>query len=334
MDPLSLTASVAGIVSLVGAVYQGIAKYIHDAQGTSREIRDLAAELRNVFGILNNLSLLVSTLEHDQRPSTLNDSHLDALRRTLYTLDLRINRAARDIDRGSKATLMLRKLRWPFSKNETEELVRDMTRHKDNISLALSADSMTHLIDILSIQQAVQSSVVEMAKSIHKLQTMLDFVVRAMLDQNRRQITDFFQVVNPQLKYETCVDMCQDVTGQWLLRDSAYRAWTEHPNGRIWLSGAPGSGKTIMCGVMIQDILQRSTPATAAAFFFCDHAMKESQNPIYILGSLAVQLALQKPQAFEILEKLYRDLHPPNGLGQAFTTFYHDEDPIVDLGPV
>ena len=134
MDPLSLTASVAGIVQLAGVDCQGIAKYIRDVKGASREIGNLAVELRSVFGILNNLSLLVSTLEYDQRPSALNDSHLNALRRTPYTLDLQINRAARDLDGASKTDAILRRLRWPFSKDETKDLLRDMTRHKDNMA--------------------------------------------------------------------------------------------------------------------------------------------------------------------------------------------------------
>lgn len=317
MDPLSLTASVAGIVQLAGAVYQGIAKYIRDVRGASREIEDLAVELRNVFGILNNLSLLISTLEHDHRLSALNDSHLNALRRTLYTLDLQVSRAARDLDGGSKPDAIFRRLRWPFSKDETKDLLRDMTRHKDNISLALSADSMTRLIEIISTQQTLQSSVDGVTKSVENLQATVDtkteIVVRAVLTQNRRDVINFFQAVNPQSKYETCVEMRQDMTGLWLLKDKYYQTWIEQPDGRIWLSGIPGSGKTILCGAIIQDVLQRSTPTTAVAFFFCDYAVKESQEPIQILGSLAVQLALQKPEAFAVLEKLYNDCHPPNG---------------------
>ncbi|OAA56586.1 Ankyrin repeat-containing domain protein [Niveomyces insectorum RCEF 264] len=320
MDPLSITASVAGIVQLAGAVYQGIAKYLRDVKDASNDIHNLSVETRNLFGILNNLSLLISALEHDRFPVALQHSHLNACRQTLYTIDLRVNRAVNDVERGSKMDGMLRRLRWPFSKKETQDLLLQLSRHKDSISLALSADSMSRLLELLSTQQSMAHSVQGVAQAVQQLQVAVDarteIEVRTTLTQQRRLVVEYFQSVNPQVMLEANLELRQDMTGLWLLKCASYQLWRDQPNGRIWLSGIPGSGKTVLCSAVVQDVLQRSNAATAVAFFFCDYKVPKSRLPMEVLGSLAVQLALQKPAAFTILEDYYNDLHPPNGLAK------------------
>lgn len=50
------------------------------------------------------------------------------------------------------------------------------------------------------------------------------------------------------------------------------------------------------------------------AFFFCDYNYPESLNPVSILAALAVQLATQADEAFEVLDSYYEELHPQNGI--------------------
>lgn len=52
------------------------------------------------------------------------------------------------------------------------------------------------------------------------------------------------------------------------------------------------------------------------AFFFCDYKSTESQDPLNILASLAVQLATQSDAAFDVLESYHGELHPQNGIGK------------------
>lgn len=52
------------------------------------------------------------------------------------------------------------------------------------------------------------------------------------------------------------------------------------------------------------------------AFFFCDHKSTESQKPVNILASLAVQLAKQADAAFALLESYYETLHPQNRIAR------------------
>lgn len=56
------------------------------------------------------------------------------------------------------------------------------------------------------------------------------------------------------------------------------------------------------------------------AFFFCDHNYPESLNPVNVLAALAVQLATQADEAFNVLDSYYEDLHPRNGIQKPLQT--------------
>jgi hypothetical protein len=107
------------------------------------------------------------------------------------------------------------------------------------------------------------------------------------------------------------------MTGLWLTESNPiFQDWKRSPNSRIWLSGIPGAGKTVLCGAVIDDVLQTSSTSIAVAFYFCDYKSEISQEPTNILASLAVQLALQLDEAFNLLQEYYHRLHPDKQLSK------------------
>ena len=70
----------------------------------------------------------------------------------------------------------------------------------------------------------------------------------------------------------------------------------------------------MLCGAIIENVLQDSEESIAVAYFFCDYKSRETQQIEVILGSLAAQIALQNPRAFEQLEEYYDELHQKGDL--------------------
>lgn len=54
--------------------------------------------------------------------------------------------------------------------------------------------------------------------------------------------------------------------------------------------------------------------STGVAFFFCQYKHSQTQQPIHILTTLAAQLARQNSDAYEILERYYKELQPEKGV--------------------
>jgi hypothetical protein len=68
-DPLSIAASVAGLITLTQSLYQLLVYYIDDDLSFSREFKELAAELRGLCGVL---CLLQPVIERHRPSSNLS----------------------------------------------------------------------------------------------------------------------------------------------------------------------------------------------------------------------------------------------------------------------
>ncbi|KAK1510762.1 hypothetical protein CTAM01_01335 [Colletotrichum tamarilloi] len=109
-------------------------------------------------------------------------------------------------------------------------------------------------------------------------------------------------------------------TGMWLERHSSFQQWLRTQGSRLWLSGIPGAGKTVLAGSIIGHALARSSDTVAVGFFFCDYKNETTQSPVNILGGLAYQLAIQSEKAYSMLEEYYFELHPDKGLPRSPNT--------------
>ncbi|KAL3449947.1 hypothetical protein BJX65DRAFT_305409 [Aspergillus insuetus] len=169
---------------------------------------------------------------------------------------------------------------------EFQKLLADLSRHKETMALALSADSMKGLLQILSKQSAMPDGIDGIRATVREIKT------RILVDAQRQKVLEFF------------------LTGQDL------KQWLSRPNAKLWMSGIPGAGKTVLAGSVIEKALSATAhlKSEATCFFFCDHKDSKSLDLVNIFSSLASQLARQQDQADRLLEQYYAELHPDNAL--------------------
>ncbi|TQN65987.1 Vegetative incompatibility protein HET-E-1, partial [Colletotrichum shisoi] len=85
-------------------------------------------------------------------------------------------------------------------------------------------------------------------------------------------------------------------TGQWLLEDEVFQKWkNENVSSILWLHGIPGSGKSKLTSIVVEDA--RQTPQKALVYFYCSRNPAEPgrADPASIAASLARQLARPQP---------------------------------------
>lgn len=311
-DPLSIAGSIAGIVQLSASVFQQISRFVKEVKGAQKDVKDLANQTRNLSGVLQNLALLASSLEHEGSTSTFKAYHLHACRLTLLDVEKRLEKALHDFESGSRSKTISRSLKWPFTSNETKAKALDMNSHRSTIALALSADTLENLLRCLERQESIKDSLNSLQQKMERLTAIQ---ARVEVTEKRQRVIDFFLQVNPQSNLQTAVRLRQPLTGLWLTESNPlFQKWRNLPNSRIWLSGIPGAGKTILSGFVVEEILQESNTSTAIAFFFCDYKNYKSQNLVEILSAFVVQLAQQNEAAFSFLEDYYNHLRPTGGL--------------------
>ncbi|PVH75975.1 ankyrin [Cadophora sp. DSE1049] len=89
-------------------------------------------------------------------------------------------------------------------------------------------------------------------------------------------------------------------TGQWLLSDPVFNRWKkESVSSILWLHGVPGSGKSKLVSIVIEDARMafKNDHNPAPVFFYCSRNTAEParSNPDAIMASIARQLSSTQP---------------------------------------
>lgn len=306
-DPLSIAASIAGVISLADIVFARTRKYISSAKNADKDVKYLSQEVLLLSGALHSLSKLAQALDadglKDQQIEQLRMHHIAACHATLDEVWKKLKKFE---DNGAK-----RKLVWPFVSDRTKELLAEISRHKENIDLALTADSMGTLLRVLSETEEVHKDTEKLLEEAKKTR---EIVTRIHQDSGRKAVLDYFLRYNPQQNYEMSLSLRHPRTGLWLIRRPEFQTWLVSPDSALWLSGIPGAGKTVLAGTIIEEALRMSSEDVATIFFFCDYKNAQTQTPENVLSALASQLAIQKEEAYGHLDRYYREVHPSRAL--------------------
>ncbi|KAF5517708.1 Vegetative incompatibility protein HET-E-1 [Colletotrichum aenigma] len=278
-DPLSISASIAGLVTLADVVFLRLTKYIKSVKNAEKEVDDLRKEVNLLGGAVNMLSRSASGHEMGDEPFN-KDFRMHHIEGCAFILN-EISQKTKKYDTNPKGKLQ--RLMWPYTSSKTKELLAELSRHKENVNLALTANSMEALLRCL-------------AKEDDRARTTAD--IQADVKKTREIV---HQAATPE---------------NWHVARAStiFQTWLMSPGSRLWLSGIPGAGKTVLAGSIIGHALARSSNTVAIGFFFCDYKNETTQRLVGILGALAHQLAKQNEQAYVMLEEYYCELHPEKGL--------------------
>ncbi|KAI0197802.1 hypothetical protein F4808DRAFT_286564 [Astrocystis sublimbata] len=313
MDSLSVAASIAGRLTIADAVFRGAYKYCKAASDASNEIKEIINRLRSFSGLLHSLKIHADVLRQDGTLSAFKSGHILDAKKLLVDMQSRLAGAQAKMD-GPKHAKISQALKWPFTKTKTKEFTEKLTQLHEIIGLALQADSLSQLSELLGNSNHIKSQLSSLQQDVSNLQML----TKVKIDDERLRILDFFLKVNPQPNLTTSIKLKHDGTCTWLMNHHIFQDWISTPGSKLWLSGIPGAGKTVLAGAIIQAAFSKATssPNVGVAFFFCDYKDAKSLLLYNLLGAMASQLGRQNDQAFAELKKVFEGLNPPNGLSQ------------------
>ncbi|EIM82246.1 uncharacterized protein STEHIDRAFT_160801 [Stereum hirsutum FP-91666 SS1] len=101
-------------------------------------------------------------------------------------------------------------------------------------------------------------------------------------------------------------------TGSWFLQSTEYNHWKTKSNSLLWVSGGPGSGKSVLSSTIIRDIEFDSEvdSSISLAYFYFDLRQPEKEQCLGLISSLVDQLASRcsdMPAALEWLYGIHRN---------------------------
>ncbi|PTD02200.1 hypothetical protein FCULG_00012248 [Fusarium culmorum] len=315
MDPLSLSASIAGLISVADLTFRLLYKYVRGVKEAQNDIKSLKREIEGLCSVLRILQALAEVLvtEEDKGHAALSVDILDQCKETLGEISNKVQGAFATFEQKRLLKATLQKLKWPFGDVETKGLLDTLSRYKLTISIATSADSLSKLHILLNNQVQHNIKIEETVKNIDK-NTKL--IANIELDKEKRRILDFFMkpTLNPRHNLDQSIELRHPTTGSWFMSSPELQSWFTDYGSLLWLNGIGGGGKTILAGLVIQKAMSRTSDEVGVAFFFCDYKNTATLRLEKILGAISVQLALQNDASYEILERYHEDLNPPNEL--------------------
>lgn len=240
-EALGLASSIVALVQLSASVYSATSKFYREAKDAKSKIGALLTQTRNLSGVLQDLSLLASSpvFEDAGVPTPdFRDTYIESCYSTLNRIKRKLEKAEDDFEAGSHRKIITRSLKWPFTSQEADELIVELGRHRDVLHLALSADTMSHLLQCLANTNKIAKSIEVLNR---RLQRKESIDTRAEMTTKREKTVKFFLEVNPEGHLQDCRRRQQPNTGKWLIeRDQTFRNWISRSGSQLWLSGIPG----------------------------------------------------------------------------------------------
>ncbi|KAF6827873.1 hypothetical protein CMUS01_08819 [Colletotrichum musicola] len=130
------------------------------------------------------------------------------------------------------------------------------------------------------------------SEAIQAVRGMVDSMYDEQKTRQKREILEWLTATDYEPQHRGHMDARQDGTGQWLLDSDKFKTWMSEKGKGLLCPGDPGSGKTIMTSIVV-DELSRQFPDedVAIAYVFCNAKDQAKQTLHHILSSLAKQLA-------------------------------------------
>ncbi|KAN0118204.1 hypothetical protein V8E52_005465, partial [Russula decolorans] len=124
-------------------------------------------------------------------------------------------------------------------------------------------------------------------------------------NQLRQDLLRWLSPPDPSTSHNIACGAHRKQRAEWFFQGSIFAEWKSN-GSLLWLHGKPGSGKSVLCSTVIQDVIALSADGlVSTAYFYFDFRDINKQNRRDLLPSLLTQLSDQSHRHCDILNDLY-----------------------------
>ncbi|KAI0290287.1 hypothetical protein BC826DRAFT_1187375 [Russula brevipes] len=126
-------------------------------------------------------------------------------------------------------------------------------------------------------------------------------------NQLRENLRRWLSPSDPSTNHNIACGAHHDGTASWFFQGSVFKRW-KSTGSLLWIHGKPGSGKSILCSTIIEDIsvMCRAGQASMCYFYF-DFRDANKQRWNDLVPSLLTQLSAHSATRCDLLSRLYDD---------------------------
>jgi hypothetical protein len=294
-DPLSVAASVAGVISLGIQVSQSLVDFYKLYRALDSTIASTTRDLESLLGVFQHLHRALATRKFREDERYLVEKIEETIRacdEIINELQLECEKFSKDSQHGFRDAIKVaaRRVAYPFRRSTLQKLDEDVEELRANISMALA---VLQSKDSMRIQHDMEDTKI-----------LLELVRASQVSSN---IRDWLRAPDSSINHNAACAKRHTGTGMWLLQGSTYTSWLTERNSFLWLSGFAGSGKSVLCSTVIQHVFRhrRSDPRTGIGFFYFAFNDGTKQDESAMLRAWLLQLSGQVQDGYKDLTSLY-----------------------------
>ncbi|SLM39321.1 P-loop containing nucleoside triphosphate hydrolase [Lasallia pustulata] len=328
-EGLALAASIVAILQITNSVISVCHGYGAAAKDAPWELSKVNAEMKSLRNVLQTLQPLAEQAEFASPsagtrlptlallcgPRGLLNCCLDEVRR----LDERLENPSWSDSFGPKKKAFIQALRWPLNKAETMKVLDDVSRYRNILNLAITADQTTLTLEIQKLSILTNDIVLgtqrdvclikDLASDMHAdVQSTKSITLGIQLGTEREKIHRWLSAgaLDPSINQNRASRSRQANTGLWFVKSETFTYW-KASSALVWLHGKAGCGKTVLSSTIINAVLQepQSKSEIAVAYFYFDFNDVEKQKSDKMIRSLITQLSRQSKKKLNKLEALF-----------------------------
>lgn len=292
---MDLAGTAVGIVSVGLQISQGLLRYYG---GWKDYPSDVDITYQSIAELSRSLTLLKASLEAEgldaertERVRTCLRSCENALTRLSKKLQ-QVRKHVSPEDLRRKVWSELQRLAYPFRKDTLAKLRDIVNEIQERLKLALQ---ILHLDVSVASQRTLADIQVRLAEVTAQSQRLL----ATQATDELRRITEWLDPPNPWLTHNSARQRYEAETGTWLFRSDEYQRWKYGPSDHLWLHGKAGTGKTILCSSIIEDLRRvcefSNIGAIGLAVFYFTFSDSDKQSYTDLIRSLTAQLGWKEP---------------------------------------
>ena len=294
-DPLSVAASVAGLISLGITASQSLVDFYSSYKDLDSDLNGTMKRLESLLDIFRNLeeTIFSRKFQTDEQDLINNiEASISECDNLIHELQAECEKFSKTSSDSVKAAIRIagRRATYPFRRSTLQKIDEDIDEIRANLSSALGVLQ-------LKDNNRIQTDVAD-------IKTLVDLVKTHQISST---ICDWLKAPDATIDHNAACLKKHPGTGLWLIEDSRFANWLIEQNSVLWLNGFAGSGKSVLCSTAIQSVLRhrRSDPRIGIAFFYFTFNDESKQDESAMLRALLLQLSTQLRDGHADLVRLY-----------------------------
>ncbi|KAI1055459.1 hypothetical protein LB506_011521 [Fusarium annulatum] len=300
-EALGVVASAIAVIQISKEVISTCKFYIEALRSDApTSLRILLIEVSTLKSVLENLEFISKCETFTpavQNRLTASDGPIEGCRAAMTALEKLLPkqslRNGQNTSKRQKVQATFATLAWPLKQGQVQDLLQQISRHREGIQLALTTEVTKDIKDIKAASEEIRSILTE---------------------EQRHRVYNWLTTTDPSPIHNRSRKLYEDGTGSWMLRSQMWTDWLASSVRCLWVHGIPGSGKTILASWLIESVQDHcemvstmDAPCTSA-YYYCYFGHHQDESAPFLRWTIT-----QLSRHAEVVSTLMHDLFRRGG---------------------